>query len=358
MESECSRNHTASIPVQEEIMNAEKQKELLSNFASGASSANVEIVFCFDTTGSMSACLAEVRTKLQEIVSRLLTDIPNIRIGIIAHGDYCDSFSSYVINKCDLCADVTKLLDFVQNTGSTGGGDSPECYELALRTAVCEISWTPGYSKALVMIGDEVPHPPSYTTEKINWFEELDKLAEMDVKVYGVRALNSVHSIPFMKKWLLEAGAISIHFSNFHLIVDMFLAICYRESSPEQLSQFQNEIQAEGRMDAELQSVFTTLAQPNQEKSSESKNRSNEPWFDLTQSQHWLPSFSYDASQGHWIPTGQGESIARTSRGYSRESITRSSRYGEFTDRGRYLKNLKITLQHLIDHKNHGGAGC
>jgi hypothetical protein len=55
---------------------------------------------------------------------------------------------------------------------ATGGGDAPEAYELALREAR-KLSWTKGYSKALVIIGDEVPHCPSYTTEKINWFDEV-----------------------------------------------------------------------------------------------------------------------------------------------------------------------------------------
>jgi hypothetical protein len=61
---------------------------------------------------------------------------------------------------------------FLNFESATGGGDAPEAYELVLREAT-KMSWTEGYSKALVLIGDEVPHPPSYTTEKINWFDEV-----------------------------------------------------------------------------------------------------------------------------------------------------------------------------------------
>jgi hypothetical protein len=50
----------------------------------------VEVVFSFDTTGSMASCLTEVRKKVTETVARLMKDIPNMRIGIIGHGDYCD----------------------------------------------------------------------------------------------------------------------------------------------------------------------------------------------------------------------------------------------------------------------------
>jgi hypothetical protein len=96
------------------------------------------------------------------------------------------------------------------------------------------------------MIGDEVPHPPSYTTEKINWFDEVDRLVQMGVKIYGVRALNVHRAIPFYEELAERSGAVSINFNSFKvcisvtfltvkLIVDMFLAICYREASTEKL---------------------------------------------------------------------------------------------------------------------------
>jgi hypothetical protein len=125
----------------------------------------------------------------------------------------------------DFCEkeDVNRLIDFVNNVKATSGDDAPEAYELALRTARKKFSWTNGYSKALVMIGDEVPHPPSYTTKNINWKEEVSKLAEMGVKIYGVRALNSTHAIPFYEEMSERTGTVSIKFNNFKLIVDMFL---------------------------------------------------------------------------------------------------------------------------------------
>lgn len=169
-------------------MSEDLKAELLTSFALTAGSSSVEIIFSFDTTGSMASCLGEVRSKVSETVTRLLKDIPKIRIGIIAHGDYCDdATSSRTIQMLDFSDDVATICKFVNTVGSTGGGDAPEAYELALQYARKKFSWSPDYSKALVMIGDEVPHPPSYTTKKINWKTETDKLSEMGVKIYGVR---------------------------------------------------------------------------------------------------------------------------------------------------------------------------
>ena len=51
----------------------------------------VEVIFSFDTTGSMYACLSENRRSIKEAIQRLKAEVPGIRISIIAHGDYCDA---------------------------------------------------------------------------------------------------------------------------------------------------------------------------------------------------------------------------------------------------------------------------
>jgi hypothetical protein len=56
--------------------------------------SNIEVVFSFDTTGSMYPCLTQVRRKIETTVSRLLNEIEGIRIGIIARGDYYLRFCS------------------------------------------------------------------------------------------------------------------------------------------------------------------------------------------------------------------------------------------------------------------------
>ena len=76
----------------------------------------------------------------------------------------------------------------------TGGGDWEECYELVLHEAREKLSWTPGTQRSLVMIGDAIPHPPTYAmnTKKLDWKVEAKKLHdEAGVKVYAVQALNN-----------------------------------------------------------------------------------------------------------------------------------------------------------------------
>lgn len=58
-----------------------------------------------------------------------------------------------------------------------------KCYEWVLYKAK-QLDWSEESAKALVVIGDCEPHPPSYTDQKINWHSELDILKGMGVKVF------------------------------------------------------------------------------------------------------------------------------------------------------------------------------
>ncbi|MFY2562314.1 vWA domain-containing protein [Corallococcus terminator] len=220
----------------------------------------VEIVFSFDTTGSMYPCLAQVRKKLHVTVSRLMKEIPGIRIGVIAHGDYCDAGSTYVTKILDLTDDAKAVVRFVDKVGQTGGGDAPECYELVLREAQ-SLSWTTGYKRAFVLIGDDVPHAPSDNPKRLDWRKEVDALGRMGVPVYGVQALARRHATPFYKELAEKSGGFHLSLDQFAHVTDMLLAVCYKQSSDERLQAYETEVAKEGRMSRGLNAMFSTMLQ-------------------------------------------------------------------------------------------------
>ncbi len=219
---------------------------------------NIEIVFSFDTTGSMYPCLTQVRRKIKETVSRLLNEIPGIRIGIIAHGDYCDENKTYVTKTLDLSGEVDEICNFVQNVEATYGGDAPECYELVLHQTQ-SLSWSKDSHKTLVMIGDDIPHAPARNPQKLNWRTELKTLISQDITVYGVQALNRSHANLFYQELAEKSGGYHLSLDQFAHITDYFLAICYQQSSNNQLQDYETEIVAEGRMNRSLYSMFNTM---------------------------------------------------------------------------------------------------
>jgi hypothetical protein len=220
--------------------------------------SNIEVVFSFDTTGSMYPCLTQVRRKIKETVNRLMNEISLIRIGIIAHGDYCDAESTYVTKKFDLSGDIDAICHFVQNVEPTGGGDAPECYELVLHEAQ-SLSWSNSASKSLVLIGDDIPHPPAHNPQRLNWRKEADKLAEQGIMVYSVQALNRTHATPFYKELAEKSGGFHVNLDQFSYITDLFLAVCYQQSSNEQLQAYEQEVIQQGRMSRGLNQIFNSM---------------------------------------------------------------------------------------------------
>ena len=140
--------------------------------------APIEVLISFDTTGSMSAILDAVKNNIHEMLTRLFSDIPNLKVALLAHGDYCDEREFYLTKSLDLTGDLDALVDFLKNTDGTGGGDYEECYELILREARERFSWSTGTQRALVMIGDAVPHGKDdpANLSGLDWREQADKL--------------------------------------------------------------------------------------------------------------------------------------------------------------------------------------
>lgn len=196
------------------------------DFDCGTLSGATEVAFCFDTTGSIQPAIANVRKKIEQTCEELFTEIPDLKIGMIAHGDYCDGDECMTMLR--LTDDKSKIFKFIREAPNTGGGDCPECYEFALRTAR-DLGWskTEKAGRALVMIGDDEPHKvgehsgrrkvgsggivctmvmpvvedmlilekksndDSYANQlvDIDWHKELDALLEMGVKVYPMQCL-------------------------------------------------------------------------------------------------------------------------------------------------------------------------
>ncbi|MDI9638746.1 vWA domain-containing protein [Oscillatoria amoena NRMC-F 0135] len=219
---------------------------------------SIEVVFSFDTTGSMYPCLTQVRRKVKSTVTRLIEEIPEIRIGIIAHGDYCDRNSTYVTKTLDLSRDIDKICQFIETVEPTGGGDAPECYESVLHEAQ-SLNWTSSATKSFVLIGDDLPHAPKQNPQQLNWREELEKLSNQEVTVYGVQALNRRHATPFYQELANKSGGFHISLDQFSYITDLFLAVCYQQDSTDKLQSYEQEILDSGRMSRGLNKIFNTL---------------------------------------------------------------------------------------------------
>lgn len=216
-----------------------------------------DILITFDTTGSMYPALGQVRRNVSKLVDRLFKDVTDIRIGIIAHGDYCDERNSYVTKMLDLTTDVDKIVHFVNNVGATGGGDADECYEFVLNQARTA-SWGAGNSKSVIMIGDANPHEVNYpmNTRRLDWRNEAKLLGEAGIKIYSCQALPSRYSAPFYKKIADLTGGYHLELDQFSNLYYLIMGVGLQQMGNDVLQNYENELITNGQYNRNLDSMF------------------------------------------------------------------------------------------------------
>jgi hypothetical protein len=241
---------------------------------------DIEVVVSFDTTGSMYPCITQVRREVTSFIKRLFKEVPDLRIGVCSHGDYCDARSTYVFKKHELSTDQQDLVNFVNNCGNTYGGDAPECYELVLHEAR-NFNWSSDKHKVLILIGDDVPHGPSERQNidynkgvGLDWRNELKCLLDMGVKVYGVQALNRSHADSFYNEIAKITGGFRLELNQFSDTIDLIEAICYQQVGQDAVDTFVKSKVDSGKANRTMVLNFTILTGKEVEfKSTEMKKR-------------------------------------------------------------------------------------
>ena len=220
----------------------------------------IELVISFDTTGSMYPVLSEVRRRVDETTKQLFAAIPNLRIGIVAHGDYCDAGRPYVTKHLQLTNDPNAVSYFVRNVEPTGGGDAPECYELVLHEVGTQMAWTEGSKRVLAMIGDEVPHGPAHNPKRLNWQTEVDNLLNLGVMIHGVQAMHNRHAESFYSTMANKTGGAHLRLAQFSEATEMLIAIAFQQQGGEALQRYEEEVVAKKKMTRSLSGIFDKLS--------------------------------------------------------------------------------------------------
>ena len=182
----------------------------------------LDMVIAFDTTGSMSAYIKAVKTHVKELVPKLFSSNPDLRIGIVAFGDYCDMSSRDNFGKAyqvlDLTNDENKIIQFINKAPNTSGGDGDEFYELVIKKITEETAWREGSTKAVLLIADAAPHKVGYSygsivsNARIDWREEAKKASKLGIK------FDTMTIDPMYVGWYKELSAmtkgVSVPFNN------------------------------------------------------------------------------------------------------------------------------------------------
>lgn len=180
----------------------------------------LDMVIAFDTTGSMAAYIEDVRYQVADMVPRLFRDNEDLRLGIVAFGDYCDMINRDNFGNAYQCIPLTsnknEIIKFIKESKDTFGGDGDEFYELVLKKIIDESPWRYDSSKVILLIADADPHKIGYTYSdyvignKIDWKTEAKKAAKMNIKIDTV----SICGRPWYKELSAMTNGISVPFKS------------------------------------------------------------------------------------------------------------------------------------------------
>jgi len=124
----------------------------------------VDVVFCCDATGSMSAHIESSKRTIKKIMQDTIDKFAGVEVkfGFVWYRDHCDGIVTGV-KDLNTAEEITK---FVQGVNASGGGDTPEAVHCGLSDAILKIFWREGPKKKRVRIifhiTDAPPHGKEY----------------------------------------------------------------------------------------------------------------------------------------------------------------------------------------------------
>lgn len=134
---------------------------------SAAAATPTDVMFLFDTSGSMAEVLGEASAEMQQVMTHIESVVPEVDYGVAEVRDYGESLYD---EEGDLpwrlvtpiTPDRAAVTTAISQLLSSGGGDGPEAYGRALWETDTNptVGWRPGARHAIILIADNVPHMP------------------------------------------------------------------------------------------------------------------------------------------------------------------------------------------------------
>ncbi len=224
----------------------------------------LDMVIAFDTTGSMAEYIDAVRSEVSNLIPSLFRDNDDLRLGIVAFGDYCDMEAPGVFGKAFQSIAPTnnenELIRFIKESQDTSGGDGDEFYELVLKKIIDETPWREKSTRSILLISDANPHPLGYSYEnmvqnnKIDWRQEARKAASKMIKIDTVTITNA----PWYKELSALTNGVSVPFETGEKTAMLVTASVLSRGSEKARCRFDSIMKDIDCDDAEMNGVFAS----------------------------------------------------------------------------------------------------
>ena len=148
---------------------------------------NVDIAFVVDATGSMGDELSYLKQEMNDIIfkSKQISSSLNFHFANVFYRD--EGKEEYVTRTMDFSRILSESVQFINNQRAGGGGDYEEAVEVALDSAINNLSWSEeARTRIIFLILDAPPHNTEINQTKLN--QLMRKAAEKGIRIVPVGA--------------------------------------------------------------------------------------------------------------------------------------------------------------------------
>ncbi len=143
----------------------------------------LDILFIFDTTGSMKEEIKQLKETI-ELINLNLASIspkPDIRFGMVLYKDKKDT---YITRKIPFTDNLENFQTELNKVNAAGGGDNPEDLQSALKVSMTEMDWREDGIKLGFIITDAPPHLDYEQT--YTYKDAVDEAKQNGIKIFSI----------------------------------------------------------------------------------------------------------------------------------------------------------------------------
>lgn len=188
----------------------------------------LNVIFAFDTTGSMTPWVENVQEKMEYLAAGLLK-LMEMEIALIGVGDHGDGRNMLQIKL--FSSEMAQLKQNIRELTPTDGQDTPEAFECLFKVLNNLDYEVP---TVLVLVTDSIPHDmEGYDGDDdgcpfgVDYREELEELEQNLQKIYLVSCAKDRQILKLQEKLVGANGLLRL--PDFRRLTNLVMAICMDE---------------------------------------------------------------------------------------------------------------------------------
>lgn len=201
LNGEVMDGHPVTSPLDSLQQSVTVNKYVCKNYKAPKSQA--DIAFVVDATGSMSDEIAFLKQDLVDIIGKVQTVRPDMKMRTAALF-YRDEGDEYLTRHFNFTEDLKKTVGFVKEQNANGGNDYPEAVHTALERMLQDLSWEENARTRLAFL--VLDAPAHHETNVIHSLQQsVESCAKQGIKLIPVAASGTDKNTEFMLRFFAVA---------------------------------------------------------------------------------------------------------------------------------------------------------